>query len=698
MELLFEANLNYQKQAIKSVVDLFKGQKKSTENNWQQINNNSAIISCVANELSISDEVLQDNLNKVQAKNNISEQTLLASNGKNFSVEMETGTGKTYVYLRTIYELEKNYGFKKFLIIVPSIAIREGVLKTLQITHKHFQTLYNNEPLNFHVYDSSRPSMLRGFADNNNIEILVINIDSFTRDSNIINNENDKLNGVKPVEFIKATNPIAIIDEPQNMETGIRKQAVENLNPLCTLRYSATHKNPYNLIYSLNPVRAFDLGLVKQIDVDSVWDNSKDAYILLKRIVSKSQRIEAVLEINCLSANGVERREVKVKNNNSLLEKSCGLQVYEGYIVNEIDKAIGVVKFANGKQILLGQTQGGMMDEIMKNQIEETIIEHLDKKIANKNLKILSLFFIDRVANYRTADNEKGKFALWFEEIYERLTTTKEKYKPFYVEDISTLHNGYFSQDTNKKGVWKDTKGNTLADNDTYNLIMKDKERLLDLNEPLQFIFSHSALREGWDNPNVFQICTLNETKSDMKKRQEIGRGLRLAVDNKGRRIYDKNINRLTVIANESYEGFVSKLQTEIQEECGVEFSGRIKNKKEQVKIKYKKGFELDDRFKEIWDKIRYKTTYNVSFDTKELIDKVVENIKNTDTPQINITATKVRVDITDEGVDTVVVKEKTENIQTKYSVFYDVIDYIRSRTKLTRKTVCTILLQSGKT
>jgi type III restriction enzyme len=697
MELSFEANLDYQKHAIGAVVDLFKGQEKITDNDWQLVSDNSTIINCVANKLTISNETLQDNLNKVQAKNKIKEQTFLTTCGKNFSIEMETGTGKTYVYLRTIYELEKNYGFKKFVIIVPSIAIKEGVLKNLQITHKHFQDLYNDEPLNFYVYDSTHPSMLRGFAGNDNIEILVINIDSFTRDENIIKHKNDKLNGLEPIEFIKAVNPIAIIDEPQNMETDIRKKAIEDLNPLCTLRYSATHKNPYNLIYSLNPVRAYDLGLVKQIEVDSVRDNSTDAYIYLKRITSTSKHLVATFEINCSLLGTIVRKEVKVKNEESLYTKSNGIQAYKGYMLCGLDKTTGIVQFDNGKEIMVGKTQGGLTDEIMKKQIESTIIEHLDKKIANKNIKILSLFFIDKVANYRTENKEKGKFAIWFEQIYEQLTQ-QEKYKQFKVEDISALHNGYFSQDKSKKGIWKDTKGDSSADNDTYNLIMKDKEKLLDVNEPLQFIFSHSALREGWDNPNVFQICTLNETRSDLKKRQEIGRGLRLAVDSNGKRIYDKQINRLTVVANESYESFVSKLQTEIQDDCAVDFTDRVHNKQKRKEIKYKKGFEFNEGFKDIWEKIKYKTVYNVKFDTQKLIDAVAEKIKFLDVPKINIKTTKVRINMDEKGVEAGVITERTENIDTHYTISYNVVDYIREKTNLTRKTISTILLRSGKT
>lgn len=311
---------------------------------------------------------------------------------------------------------------------------------------------------------------------------------------------------------------------------------------------------------------------------------------------------------------------------------------------------------------------------------------------------MLSLFFIDRVANYRSYNEDgsemKGKFAIWFEEIYKELITNL-KYQSLNVYPIEKIHNGYFSQD--KKGHLKDTSGETQADDNTYNLIMKDKETLLDMQNPLRFIFSHTALREGWDNPNVFQICTLNETKSEMKKRQEIGRGLRLSVNQSGERIYDKNINRLTVIANESYNDFAKALQTEISTECGVDFSGRIKPKRDRVTVKYRKGFEADPRFLEIWDKIKGKTTYRVVYDTCELIKQSGKSIK--EMPAITapvIHSTKMKMNITDEGIGGNLASDVTVKYERSYPI-PDVLGYIQNRTELTRSTIWKILEVSGR-
>src|SRR5690554_150199 len=338
----------------------------------------------------------------------------------------------------------------------------------------------------------------------------------------------------------------------------------------------------------------------------------------------------------------------------------------------------------------------------MKYQIEKTVEEHLkkEKKLHSKGIKVLSLFFIDKVANYRTYDTSgnavKGKFAQWFEEIYNDYIS-KPAYKVLNRFPVEETHNGYFSTDT--KGKVKDTNGETKADNDTYRLIMKDKEKSLNIDNSLRFIFSHSALREGWDNPNVFQICTLNETKSDIKKRQEIGRGLRLAVDQTGKRTYDQNINRLTVIANESYDDFAKALQKEIEEDCGVSFTGRIKQKRERVAIKYRKGFEADPKFLEIWEKLKLKTTYRVNYDTEDLVSKTADAIKALDKIKApKISSTKVGISMTNEGVDTSHLGiGKGVSFEGYSWKIPDVLGYIQSKTELTRSTINDILVKSGR-
>ncbi|MFH1052255.1 MAG: DEAD/DEAH box helicase family protein [bacterium] len=711
MKLNFDPNQDYQLEAIKAIVDVFEGQPLSSEQltvNSEQLSNtnNSTLFSeyGIGNNLILSEEQILKNLQTIQKANKINESEKLE--GLNFSVEMETGTGKTYVYLRTIYELNKKYGYKKFVIVVPSIAIREGVLKNLEITQEHFKNLYDNVPADYYVYDSTKVSILRSFASSNAIQILVLNIDSFAKDENIINKNNDKLTGKKPIEFIQYTNPIVIVDEPQNMETEIRKRAIANLNPLCTLRYSATHTNLYNLVYSLDPVNAYDLGLVKQIEVDSVFaDNAfNEAYINLEKVIAMKTKVTAKVKIDINDKKGVVKKSVSVKVGADLYKISNNRDVYkDGYIIEEIDFQNQSITFSNGTVISTGETQGGMTDEIMKVQIEKTIEEHFKKetKYRNRNIKVLSLFFIDRVANYRQYDENgntsKGKIALWFEEIYERISN-KANNKNLIPFTIESIHNGYFSQD--KKGVLKDSSETrqTQADDDTYKLIMKDKERLLDSNEPLRFIFSHSALREGWDNPNVFQICTLNETKSELKKRQEIGRGLRLPVDQTGNRVFDKNINKLTVVANESYEDFAMKLQTEIEEE-GYKFKREmIQDKNKRIKVEYRKGFELDPNFKEIWERISHKTRYRVEYSTQKLIEKASDEIRKIqEIKRPEIKSVKVGIDIEKEGVSTFIIGEKKYEYSASIPDIPDIIGYIQNKTELTRTTIARILKESNR-
>ncbi|MBU2447111.1 MAG: DEAD/DEAH box helicase, partial [Bacteroidetes bacterium] len=373
----------------------------------------------------------------------------------------------------------------------------------------------------------------------------------------------------------------------------------------------------------------------------------------------------------------------------------------------EIDFGNEQIELSNGIVLKKGETQGGMNDEVMRFMISKTVEEHLkkEKNYKDKGIKVLSLFFIDKVKNYREYDSNgnplKGKFAQWFEEIYQ-----KEISKPVYAKhpsdkglipySVDDIHNGYFSQDN--KGRVKDTGGETQLDDDTYKLIMQEKEKLLDVNVPLQFIFSHSALREGWDNPNVFQICTLNETKSEIKKRQEIGRGLRLSVNQEGQRIFDRNINKLTVVANERYEDFAKALQKEIQEDCGVDFSGRTKNKNDKKKVNYRKGFEADPKFLQIWEKIRFQTKYSVNYDTEKLITLAANAVSKMDeTKKPSIRSTKKKVLITIEGVGGQLVSDSAND---DYGIAFEIPDmlaYIQSKTELTRSTILEILKSSKR-
>ncbi len=709
MKLHFDSKQEFQLEAVKAITDIFEGQPLSGGDFEFSIGQSGALLTenGFGNKLDFSQlSQLTENIQRVQNNNSLKVSTKdeIISNGWNFSVEMETGTGKTYVYLRTIYELNKLYGFKKFVIVVPSIAIREGVMKNLEITEEHFQNLYDKVPITSTVYDSRKVSNLRGFASANTIQVLVINIDSFAKDENIINKPNDKLTGKKPIEFIQSCKPIVIVDEPQNMETEIRKRAIENLTPLCTLRYSATHTNLYNLMYSLNPVKAYDLGLVKQIEVDSVLSENdfNSSFLQLENITRTGNAIKARIKIDVITNSGIKRKSVSVNGRNlDLFLLSNRNEKYDGLKIYEIDFGAEQIELSNGIVLKKGETQGGMNDEVMRFMLSKTIEEHLkkEKNYKDKGIKVLSLFFIDKVKNYREYDSNgnpfKGKFAQWFEEIYQ-----KEISKPVYAGllpyPVDDIHNGYFSKDN--KGRVKDTGGETQLDDDTYKLIMQDKEKLLDINVPLRFIFSHSALREGWDNPNVFQICTLNETKSEIKKRQEIGRGLRLSVNQDGQRIFDRTINKLTVVANERYDDFAKALQKEIQEDCGVDFSGRTKNKNDKKKLNYRKGFEADPQFLQIWEKIKFQTKYNVNYDTEKLITLAANAVSKMDeTKKPTIRSTKKKVLITDEGVAGQLVSDSANDDYGFDFEIPDMLAYIQSKTELTRRTILEILKNSKR-
>lgn len=628
MKLKFDPNQQYQLDAVGAAVGIFDGQPFSGGDFEVSFTQTLAIgmelkeVLGVGNNLEIGDERLLENVWKVQEKEEIEKVGVLQ--GRHFSIEMETGTGKTYVYLRSIFELNKKYGFKKFVIVVPSVAIREGVLKNIEITRDHFLHLYNNVAFDYFVYDSKKVSQVRQFATSNQIQIMIINIDAFRKTledkddekkSNVIHRESDRLSGRKPIEFIQATHPIVVIDEPQSVDnTEKAKEAIETLNPLCTLRYSATHVNPYNLLYKLDPIKAYDMRLVKRIEVASVLGdaNFNAAYLKLKGVDNKSG-IKARVAVHVKTAEGIKEKDLSVKQGDDLYVRSNERAEYkDGYVVSEINCEPGneYISFTSGRSLRLGEAQGGLNDDVMRVQIKNTIQEHLEKelRVKERGLKVLSLFFIDRVANYRQYDDNgqpvKGKIALWFEEFYQEFMKNP-RYKMLDRFDLDKVHDGYFSID--KKGQYKDTRGDTKDDEDVYSKIMKNKEQLLSLDEPLQYIFSHSALREGWDNPNVFQICTLNETRSELKKRQEIGRGLRLPVDQDGQRVFDETVNRLTVIANESYEDFAKALQKEIEDDFKIKFGVVTKTAfaKVEVVVDGEKKELGQDKSGQIWQELK---------------------------------------------------------------------------------------------
>ena len=629
MKLKFDANLQYQLDAIQAVTDLFEGQVASF--NTPQTATQTVLGSLAGdlpmeiNELGISNPTLlseislHKNLQSIQERNLLEKSPALmgytdvdktAYPFPNFSVEMETGTGKTYVYLRTLFELNQKYGFKKFIIVVPSIAIREGVLSSITLMRDHFRALYNNIPFDHFVYSSKDLSKVRQFTTSNEIQIMIINIQAFQKDAgdvedynqlteeekknlNVIHQERDQMTGRRPIEFVQAASPVVIIDEPQSVDTTVKsRRAVKTLNPLFCLRYSATHQNPYNLLYKLDPIRAYDMRLVKQIEVASIQaeDNFNQVYLRIDKIgyAGKAKTPHAKATIHEDRKTGPKAKKVMLKQGTDLSQQT-NRPGYDGYIVTTICAEPGLehVEFANGKVLELNQEEGGMGDDVLKAQIRQTVEEHFKKerKFKEKGIKVLSLFFIDKVSNYRSYDDDgqpqKGKLAEWFETCFQEISQ-KALYKGLLPYSVEELHDGYFSVDKKRGKVvgLKDSRENTTtkADAETYELIMKDKERLLSNEEPLRFIFSHSALKEGWDNPNVFQICTLREMGTDRERRQTLGRGLRLPVNQDGTRIFDETINKLTVIANESFEDYAKGLQADMEKDLGKGFKfGRLK-------------------------------------------------------------------------------------------------------------------------
>ena len=719
MEFIFDHFASHQLSAIRAVVDVFKGQPIANgffDNSQADTGSVEFSEKGIGNRLSLSPEILLGNIRAIQEENKLEKSDKLASRisdeegsrgaaiDLNISIEMETGTGKTYTYIRTIYELYRTYGFCKFVIVVPSVAIREGTIKNLEITAKEMKSLYG-VPANYGVWDSGSKNALRNFSASNSLQILVINIDSFSSDGNIINSVNER--GIRPIEYLQSTHPIVIVDEPQNMETPIRRKAIDNLNPLCTLRYSATHKSPYNLISRLTPVDAYNAGLVKQIQVDGITaeQNYNAAFISLKQIQRGKKTLKAKVSIFVnTESGGVNEKDVTLSLGDDLFIKSNRREIYrDGFILESIEADEGRVEFSGGLMLGVGEAQGGITDEVQQFQIERTVRWHFEraKKLHPLGIKVLSLFFIDKVANYRSVDGE-ARFVRYFEAAFNKFSQM-DAYKGLIPHASGKVHRGYFSQD--KRGVLKDTKGTTRDDEDTYNLIMKNKEELLNLENPVQFIFSHSALREGWDNPNVFQICTLNESVSEVKKRQEVGRGLRLAVNSDGQRILDKGVNLLTVIANESYEAFTRTLQSEIEEDTGVPFTGKITDaNRAKVEVRYTKTALTRENYPllfDLWDKVSFHTRYSVSYEEALLVSKAANLLKDRNhypaVSRLTLQSNTAKIQMNDHGLEAQSTSNALKETHSKANAIPDVFGFVQGRIKLSRSSIVSMLKDSGR-
>lgn len=580
MKLKFKKQ-QFQEDAVKSVVDLFRGCTSAPSTfsveKMDIVDLAQDDLLGYANNLDLSMEQIQENLKLVQDKNLLPLTDLYELR---FNIEMETGTGKTFVYTKTILELHKEYGFKKFVIVVPSVAIREGVYKSMQTTRDYFRQEYEGTTVKPFIYNSAKRHEVRDFALSNNLEVMIVNIDAFKKNENLFNQVSDTM-PKSAKDFLRECRPIIIIDEPQSVDnTAKSREAITSLNPLFELRYSATHRQKINTVYRLTPVDAYNMNIVKQICVvnNNLVDDFNKPYIKLLEVDHKNG-FRARLELDFVNSKGKVDRNYKWVKPTDNLETVTGRDIYEGYIVAGINAMEGFeeIEFTNTECLTLGKAIGDI-DELTKKkaQIKRTIEAHLDKErsFINKGIKVLSLFFIDEVAKYRDyeAEDLKGVYAKMFEECYTELINLPKykEVKEFFDNDAEKVHDGYFSKD--KKGKLKNTNGETQDDYSTYNTIMKDKEWLLSFDCPLRFIFSHSALKEGWDNPNVFQICTLIENKTTFTCRQKLGRGLRLCVDQTGERIDDKGINILHVIAEETFAEFADKLQKEIEDETGIKF------------------------------------------------------------------------------------------------------------------------------
>ncbi|MGD6731866.1 MAG: type III restriction-modification system endonuclease [Pleomorphochaeta sp.] len=677
----------YQTDAVNSVVNVFEGQSYhdgisyirdigKTENKQKEINFNryysgkEEIIDELGfknKKIELSDDSLLQNIKRIQSLNNIKTSKNLVKNlGRcSLDIEMETGTGKTYVYIKTMFELNKKYGWSKFIVVVPSIAIREGVKKSFEMTEDHFMEYYGKKA-RFFIYDSSNLRQLDNFSSDSGINVMIINTQAFASsfDNKKRNNQTRKIyseiedfESRRPIDIIKANRPILILDEPQKMGGEKTQNALKNnFNPLFSLNYSATHKKQHNLIYVLDALDAYNKKLVKKIEVKGFEiQNLKgiEAYICLEQIIiSPDKSPKARMEFEIKFGNAIKRKTRILDVKDSLYVISNEMEQYKGYVISEIDPNNALASFTNGKQIKVGEITGNSSDkDIRRIQIRETLLSHFEKEedLFNKGIKSLTLFFIDEVAKYRqyneNGEELLGEYGKIFEEEYLNILDSKiglfetpyQKYLKEKCSNVSKVHEGYFSIDKKTKRIIDSAeKGKEGLSDDisAYDHILKKKELLLSFEDPVRFIFSHSALREGWDNPNIFQICTLKHSNSKTTKRQEVGRGLRICVNKDGNRMDSQRCgdqvhitNLLTVIASDSYKNFVSDLQKNIEKDL---FDRPTAATKEYFKGKY---ISIDGQSMLIDDEkanlIEYYLISNGYVDTKrQITDKYHSDIE----------------------------------------------------------------------
>jgi type III restriction enzyme len=721
VSIKFDASQDYQLEAIDAVTSLFEGWSAL---NWEPsiegLSGDELIQSHLfANRMGLSPEDLESNIRKVQSQERFNSEMLRVpvipkelrlpegeiKNINDFSIEMETGTGKTYVYLRTAIELYLKYEISKFVIVVPTVAIREGVISSLASMKQHFRDLYAGVQYDSYVYDSKNMSRLRQFGTTKHLQIMVMNIQAFSKDTNLINIKTENLDWQKPVDYITTTNPVIILDEPQKLGSKIQQESIEKLNPLFKLRYSATHKDHHCLVYRLGPVDAYERRLVKQIEVLSITaeDNMNLAYVEVRKInISKESKPSATVVVN--RPDG--RKQLTIRKDDDLLELTQ-MGIYTGWNVEDIvgnsEESPGHVEFSNGMRILVNSSNDVDIEWWQRAQMDAAIQKHFETEqrlveAAERGeimpMKPLTLFFIDRVANYYPED---GKFKRWFDEIYEGRA---RRFRNLDLPKASEARDGYFSV---TKGKASDTNGDTKEDALSYDRILKDKERLLSFDEPVRFIFSHSALSEGWDNPNVFTICNLQDTQSEVKRRQQIGRGLRLPVMENGERCRIDQLNKLTVVASETFQKFAAALQSEMVADTGEKFgSGQIVESRPPKAVNLKVNFENIAGFKELWERVSPKTTYELAFNSEDLVDEAALRLKDLgkkhpiSAPRIVVRQTSLKMGV---GKDIEAGKsgpEKHLNFERKNAV-PDILTDLQATLPVSRSTIHKVIMESGR-
>ena len=717
IKFTFDHNQDHQKFAIEATCELFDGfEKQEPKDQDRSAEFQFGVISNVSEDEALEDfeEELYDNYQRVRdlSKNRTSsfgaEDDLLSEitfeEGRpldgtkdclhpvrypRFTIEMETGTGKTYAYLKSIYELHAKFGFCKFIIVVPSVAIYEGVKKSYEIMRSDFLSIYN-ENMIFIEYDGQKTNQLKAFAENTGINVMLMTIQSFDKLSNNLYKSSEGFENAQPYEYIQATRPIMILDESQNYLTDNARTALNTFKPLLALCYSATPKERPNLIYRVTPVDAFQRGLTKRIEVVGIEDlveTMDDKTLALDSIIKKP--ISAILKASVKNGATFSVDPVTVKVGNDLAKKTKNDAYLDGYVVSEINAKNGQesIRFENGRELYLKQSTAAMLkEELFKLMIRETIQTHFEKQksLAHQGIKVLSLFFIDKVANYQPSD---GFIRTVFEEEF---LIAQRKYSQdldlvdsighLLKVDAKKVHEGYFAKTPKKKNQDSEVVDNfsdikpgdrAKAEKQAYELIMKEKGRLLNVDEPVSFIFAHSALKEGWDNPNVFQICTLNQTKSEPKKRQEIGRGLRLCVDQSGNRITDSQTNILTVIANESYQSYADRLQKDYEEDGDLKSAEQMKpsHKNQGIAKRNDKLFE-SQAFKEFWKTLQKRADYEIDIDTDELIKEAVSRLNRADFREQKFSKTKGRFIISKVKIELLKIDSKKDEAIINIELF----------------------------